>query len=92
MGPPPKRKAPEKAAHKSNRVAAAFSQIRQKQKQAENPFDRFSNAKKKHEVVNRRVKGEDRNVGRARGKVRAPHALSAIVVVVIYIHSCAAGG
>ena len=38
-------------------------------KKAENPFDKFANAKKKHEVLNRRVKGEDRNVGRARGKV-----------------------
>ena len=34
----------------------------------ENPFDRFANARKKHEVVNRRVKGEDRNVGRAHKK------------------------
>ena len=33
-----------------------------------NPFDKFSNAKKKHEVLNRRVKGEDRNVGRALNK------------------------
>jgi hypothetical protein len=33
-----------------------------------NPFDKFANARKKHEVVNRRVKGEDRNVGRARDK------------------------
>jgi hypothetical protein len=40
-----------------------------KKQEAENPFDKFSNAKKKHEVLNRRVKGEDRNVGRARGKV-----------------------
>lgn len=38
-------------------------------KKKENPFDKFANSKKKHEVVNRRVKGEDRNVGRARGKV-----------------------
>ena len=35
----------------------------------ENPFDKFANARKKHEVINRRVKGEDRNVGRARSKV-----------------------
>lgn len=35
----------------------------------ENPFDRFANTRKKHEVLNRRVKGEDRNVGRAREKV-----------------------
>ena len=35
-------------------------------KSPENPFDKFANARKKHEVINRRVKGEDRNVGRAR--------------------------
>ena len=35
----------------------------------ENPFDKFSNNRKKFEVLNRRVKGEDRNVGRARAKV-----------------------
>jgi nucleolar protein 14 len=34
----------------------------------ENPFDKFANARKKHEVLNRRVKGEDRNMGRARDK------------------------
>lgn len=39
-------------------------------KPAENPFEKFANARKKHEVVNRRVKGEDRNVGRARSKVK----------------------
>ena len=38
-------------------------------KSSENPFDKFSNNRKKFEVVNRRVKGEDRNVGRARAKV-----------------------
>ncbi len=38
-------------------------------KPAENPFDKFANSKKKHDVINRKVKGEDRNVGRARGKV-----------------------
>lgn len=37
---------------------------------AENPFDKFANSRKKHDVLNRKVKGEDRNVGRARGKVR----------------------
>ena len=37
-------------------------------KAKENPFDTFANARKKHEVVNRRVKGEDRNVGRALAK------------------------
>ncbi len=36
---------------------------------AENPFDKFANARKKHDILNRRVKGEDRNVGRARAKV-----------------------
>jgi hypothetical protein len=39
-----------------------------KGKTFDNPFDKFANAKKKHEVVNRRVKGEDRNVGRALSK------------------------
>lgn len=38
----------------------------------ENPFDKFANARKKHEVLNRRVKGEDRNMGRAREKVSTP--------------------
>lgn len=37
-------------------------------KPVENPFDKFANARKKHEVLNRKVKGEDRNVGRARAK------------------------
>ncbi len=37
-------------------------------KAPENPFDKFANSKKKHEVVNRRVKGEDRDVGRAKEK------------------------
>jgi hypothetical protein len=41
-----------------------------KKSATENPFDKFANARKKHEVINRRVKGEDRNVGRARSKVR----------------------
>ena len=36
----------------------------------ENPFDKIANAKKKHDVLNRKVKGEDRNVGKARAKVR----------------------
>jgi hypothetical protein len=34
-------------------------------KKVENPFDKFANSRKKHEVLNRKVKGEDRNVGRA---------------------------
>lgn len=72
MGPP-KNKTGDKVPFKSNRVAAAFSKVRQQQKLSENPFDRFANARKKHEVVNRRVKGEDRNVGRARAKVLYMH-------------------
>ena len=67
MAPHPRKKAAEKPMFKSTRVAAAFSKIREKM--SENPFDRFANAKKKHEVINRKVKGEDRNVGRARAKV-----------------------
>lgn len=35
----------------------------------ENPFDKFANPRRKHEILNRKVKGEDRNVGRARAKV-----------------------
>ena len=43
--------------------------IQQKAAKAnENPFDKFANARKKHEVINRKVKGEDRNMGRAREK------------------------
>jgi hypothetical protein len=38
-------------------------------KKKENPFDKFANARKKHDVLNRKVKGEDRDVGRARSKV-----------------------
>jgi hypothetical protein len=37
--------------------------------QYDNPFDKFANNRKKHDVLNRKVKGEDRNVGRARSKV-----------------------
>ena len=37
--------------------------------QSENPFDKFANPRKKHEVLNRRVKGEDRDVGRAKKRV-----------------------
>jgi hypothetical protein len=44
-----------------------------KKKPVENPFDKFANSKKKHEVINRKVKGEDRNVGRARAKVSMSH-------------------
>jgi hypothetical protein len=51
-------------------VGAAFAAQKRreylKKKEKENPFDKFANARKKHEVLNRRVKGEDRNVGRAR--------------------------
>lgn len=38
------------------------------QSKVDNPFDKFANARKKHEVLNRKVKGEDRHVGRARAK------------------------
>lgn len=34
-----------------------------------NPFDRLANSKKKHEVLNRKVKGENRDVGKSRAKV-----------------------
>lgn len=51
---------------KKNIVKKKFSPINTKK--VENPFDKFSNSKKKHEVLNRRVKGEDRNVGRALAK------------------------
>lgn len=47
----------------------AKNQVKRIPKKQENPFEKFANSKKKHEVINRRVKGEDRNVGRARGKV-----------------------
>lgn len=48
----------------------SFSSNKSGVKKAEiiNPFDKFANSKKKHEVLNRRVKGEDRNVGRALAK------------------------
>ncbi len=43
-------------------------QAGKKTKPVENPFDRFANPRKKHDVLNRRVKGEDRHVGRAKAK------------------------
>jgi len=43
-----------------------YVKIPKLKKAPENPFDKFANSKKKHEVINRRVKGEDRNVGKAR--------------------------
>lgn len=36
---------------------------------SDNPFDKFANSRKKHDILNRRVKGEDRDVGRAKNKV-----------------------
>ena len=48
---------------------AVEKKLYEKKKASENPFDKFANARKKHEVINRKVKGEDRNVGRARAKV-----------------------
>lgn len=59
-------KAPSSAS--SKRPGTFKSASAKKAKLSENPFDKFSNAKKKHDVLNRRVKGEDRNVGRARAK------------------------
>ena len=56
------------AKQKDVRKGSFQSQVKKKAKAAENPFDKFANARKKHEVLNRRVKGEDRNVGRARAK------------------------
>ena len=53
---------------KSSEGARSFAIAKKLEKAKENPFDKFANAKKKHDVVNRRVKGEDRNVGRARDK------------------------
>ncbi len=51
-----------------------------KKKEIVNPFDKFANSKKKHDVLNRRVKGEDRNMGRAREKV-------SYFVVIFFFHS-----
>lgn len=48
--------------------------MRQVASQYDNPFDKFANSKKKHDVLNRKVKGEDRNVGRARAKVQKKFA------------------
>jgi len=53
---------------KQSEAARSFALSKRLSSEKVNPFDKFSNAKKKHEVVNRRVKGEDRNVGRARAK------------------------
>ena len=59
---------------KQNSIAGRVWNLKKKEgdkhKKNENPFDKFANNRKKHEVLNRRVKGEDRNVGRAREKVR----------------------
>lgn len=49
---------------------------------SENPFDRFNNSKKKFQVLNRRDKGENRDVGRAKAKVNG----SIISIGCIYIH------
>ncbi len=53
---------------KPNSVFKTMAIAANKKKALENPFDKFSNSKKKHDVLNRKVKGEDRNVGRAREK------------------------
>ena len=65
----------------SRRSFAAAATTLSAKKVIENPFDRFANTRKKHEVLNRRVKGEDRNVGRAREKVAA-----AAAAVLIHLH------
>lgn len=59
-----KGKGPKKA-FKSSQDSKFVKQPKLK-KVADNPFEKFANSKKKHEVINRRVKGEDRNVGKAR--------------------------
>ena len=62
-------KVPAKAKFQHRRAFASSSSSIATKKVIENPFDKFANNRKKHEVINRRVKGEDRNVGRAREKV-----------------------
>lgn len=59
------KKAGPKKSHKSG-GDSKYVKIPKLKKAPENPFDKFANSKKKHEVINRRVKGEDRNVGKAR--------------------------
>lgn len=66
----PAAKKPNRRAFAASRPSSGAQAAQQSSKKvAENPFDKFANARKKHEVLNRKVKGEDRNVGRARGKV-----------------------
>ena len=59
------KKAGPKKSHKSG-PESKYVKMPKLKKAPENPFDKFANSKKKHEVINRRVKGEDRNVGKAR--------------------------
>jgi hypothetical protein len=59
------KKAGPKKSHKSG-LDSKYVKMPKLKKAPENPFDKFANSKKKHEVINRRVKGEDRNVGKAR--------------------------
>ena len=63
-----KKPSPGRASPATSAAGGAAGKKRQATATTENPFDRFANARKKHEVVNRRVKGEDRNVGRAHKK------------------------
>ena len=56
------------AGRKATEASRGFALSKKLEKAKENPFDKFANARKKHDVVNRKVKGEDRNVGRARDK------------------------
>lgn len=57
-----------KSNHKSSHKLKFVSSSKNDTKTNNNPFDKFANSKKKHEVLNRRVKGEDRDVGRAKRK------------------------
>lgn len=68
-----KKNKPQKSKNIGSQLQKASLQARHQAKNAgrsENPFDKFNNSKKKHEVVNRRVKGDERDVGRAKQKVQ----------------------
>ena len=66
-----------------NRQYAHLMAAGKKKKEVDNPFDKFANAKKKHEVVNRKVKGEDRHVGRARDKVSVSFQMCKIISLLL---------
>jgi hypothetical protein len=70
--------------------ASSFAKKEQEHKKvarSENPFDKFANSRKKHEVLNRRVKGEDRDVGRAKNKVSLRHAYPGLSISLVLLHS-----